>query len=79
MSPEDGELMPEHHDFKVLEIRRPNEQHGELKHAAKDTVAERQEHEASKSRESSPILPIGLTTDASTFGPTRTTPRPGST
>src|ERR1700676_656480 len=31
MSPEDGELMPKHHDFKVLEICRSNAQRGELK------------------------------------------------
>jgi hypothetical protein len=72
MSPEDGEFMPEHHDFKVLEICRANAQRYNLKHPAKDTVTDRQEHEASGSQESSPILPIGLTMDASTFGPRRT-------
>jgi hypothetical protein len=35
MSPEDGELMPKDHDFKVLEICRSNAQRGELKHPAK--------------------------------------------
>src|ERR1700730_3540503 len=51
-SSEDGELMPQHDDFELLEIGRANAQGDELKHPAQHLVTEREEHEASRSRDS---------------------------
>ena len=41
--------MPKHDDFQFLAIVRPKAQRRKLKHPAKNNVAEREEHEASRS------------------------------
>jgi hypothetical protein len=45
--PEDGEFVPKHDDFQVLEIARPKAQSSELQNPAKHDVTEREDHEAS--------------------------------
>jgi hypothetical protein len=46
-SPQDGEFVPKHDDFELLEIVRPNVQGRKLQYAPKHHIAEREEHEAS--------------------------------
>jgi hypothetical protein len=37
-SPQDAELVPEHHDFQLLEVARATEEHDQLKNAAQQDV-----------------------------------------
>lgn len=46
-SPEDGEFVPKHDDFQVLEIVRPKAQGRKLRDPPKHYVTEREEHETS--------------------------------
>src|SRR5262249_51518456 len=45
---EDGKFVPQHDDFQVLEVVRPNAQDRKLQYPPKRHVAEREEHETSE-------------------------------
>jgi hypothetical protein len=78
MSPEDGELMPNHDEFEVLEICRANAQGGELQDPAKHPVTEREQHEASRSRDRFPHSTHRAPDGRFHVSPRLTSPRPGS-
>src|SRR5262245_11454485 len=47
-SSEDGEFVPQHDDFQVLEVVRPNAEDCQLQYPPKRHVAKREEHETSE-------------------------------
>jgi hypothetical protein len=70
--------MPKHDEFEVLEICRANAQGGELQDPAKHPVTEREQHEASRSRDRFPHSTHRAPDGRFHVSPRLTSPRPGS-